>query len=186
MNMTVNLFGRYLQHALVHGETYVPQPPPPDPLQPASKVGLVRHVLGYVEFLRDPMGYMCSFMMLPPAERYRAAYYGVAAEGRLIRVFFALRCYRLDHGRLPDTLDALTPQYLKTIPLDPFNGKPMGYEPSGKEPRIWSVGVDGVTHPLHEVNYPLLTYVEHGGDDTIIFLRFHKDGSAKADAGQPH
>jgi len=41
---------------------------------------------------------------------------------------FALRAYWLDHNRLPDTLDELTPTYIKTVPLDIYGGQPMQYD----------------------------------------------------------
>jgi len=40
----------------------------------------------------------------------------------------ALELYRREHnGKYPAGLEALVPEYLPTIPLDQFNGKPMGY-----------------------------------------------------------
>jgi len=41
---------------------------------------------------------------------------------------FALRAYWLDHGRLPDSLDELAPEYIKTVPLDIYGGKPVQYD----------------------------------------------------------
>ena len=43
------------------------------------------------------------------------------------RVACALERYRLAHGRLPDTLDALTPQFIEKIPNDVIDGKPLRY-----------------------------------------------------------
>jgi hypothetical protein len=84
---------------------------------------------------------------------------------RLTQVFIALNCYQLEHGSLPATLDVLAPQYLKSIPVDPFTSKALGYEPAGKSPRIWSVGPNGRTDK---------PYTE-GGDDTVIRLTFAQD-----------
>ena len=41
---------------------------------------------------------------------------------------FALRAYWLDHGRLPDSLDELAPEYIKAVPLDIYGGKPVQYD----------------------------------------------------------
>jgi len=43
----------------------------------------------------------------------------------------ALRRYRLDHGAYPDTLPAVVPAYLPSLPLDPFTGQPPVYERQG-------------------------------------------------------
>jgi hypothetical protein len=55
----------------------------------------------------------------------------------------ALRCYREDHGRAPGSLDALLPEYLKSIPDDPFNGKALVYLAQGTNWLIYSIGWDG-------------------------------------------
>jgi len=53
---------------------------------------------------------------------------------RATQVFVALRCYRLKTGDLPDELTALTPDYIESVPVDPFDGKPLRYD--RKERRI--------------------------------------------------
>jgi hypothetical protein len=53
----------------------------------------------------------------------------------------ALRAYAGEHeGKLPLTLDALVPVYADAVPTDPFDGKPMRYDP--KTPKLWSIGPD--------------------------------------------
>jgi hypothetical protein len=56
------------------------------------------------------------------------------------QVSIALRCYQLEHGELPDALDALVPKYFDAVPLDDFDGKPMRYSKEKKV--IYSVGAD--------------------------------------------
>ena len=43
----------------------------------------------------------------------------------------ALRRFRLDHGTYPNTLDELAPMYMKTVPLEPFTGRPPEYVRQG-------------------------------------------------------
>jgi hypothetical protein len=45
----------------------------------------------------------------------------------LARVAIALERYRLAHGQFPETLDALAPQFLETVPHDIINGEPLHY-----------------------------------------------------------
>ena len=74
-----------------------------------------------------------------------------------LRQQLALIAYRLDHGQYPDSLDALVPDYLPFVPIDPYSGRPFEYRPHGLEhalgrdygrdcmvpthtPLLWSVG----------------------------------------------
>jgi hypothetical protein len=57
-----------------------------------------------------------------------------------IQVLVALKCYQLEHGELPDSLDALVPEYFDAVPLDDFDGRPMRY--SREKRVIYSVGDD--------------------------------------------
>jgi hypothetical protein len=45
----------------------------------------------------------------------------------LARVAIALERYRLAHGAFPDSLDALSPQFMPQIPHDVINGEPLHY-----------------------------------------------------------
>ncbi len=52
------------------------------------------------------------------------------------RTLLALRAYKLDHGRLPERLDELTPEYLESVPQDDFNGESLQYSRGLKE--VWA------------------------------------------------
>ncbi|HUB26458.1 MAG TPA: hypothetical protein VL992_13610, partial [Tepidisphaeraceae bacterium] len=62
------------------------------------------------------------------------------SEGRLA---VAATKYRLDHGVLPDGLQKLIPDYLDTIPLDPFDGKPMKLTLNDGQWSVYSIGPKG-------------------------------------------
>jgi tetratricopeptide (TPR) repeat protein len=61
---------------------------------------------------------------------------------RLGQVAVALRLYRHEHGRYPETLKELVPKYLPSLSVDPFDGKPLRYQWLAKGFKIWSVGMD--------------------------------------------
>jgi hypothetical protein len=61
---------------------------------------------------------------------------------RLGQVAVALRLYRHEHGRYPETLEELVPKYLPSLPVDPFDGKPLRYKRLAKGFKVWSVGWD--------------------------------------------
>lgn len=66
------------------------------------------------------------------------------ANARLTLLYVALRLYSIEHeNTLPDTLDALVPDYLPAIPLDPFDGKPLRY--SRALTTIWSTDAERTT-----------------------------------------
>jgi hypothetical protein len=57
------------------------------------------------------------------------------------RLAVALERYRLANGKLPDTLDALAPALLATIPTDVIDGKPLRYRPNADGSYvIYSIG----------------------------------------------
>jgi hypothetical protein len=49
-----------------------------------------------------------------------------------------LRAYQLTHGKLPENLDALVPEFLDKVPVDAFDGQPLHYSPDRKI--VYSVG----------------------------------------------
>jgi len=61
------------------------------------------------------------------------------AQVRLTRTSLLLRAWTLEHGgQLPDSLEALVPEYLPELPVDPYDGKPLRYD----QAKLWSVGGD--------------------------------------------
>ncbi len=77
-------------------------------------------------------------MNLQDLQRFRDA------ELRLLITDLAMRCYRSEHGRVPDDLTLLIPEYFDAVPIDPYSGNPVIYRVS--EPGKWtvySVGRDG-------------------------------------------
>ncbi|MBN2189644.1 MAG: hypothetical protein JW728_00345 [Candidatus Aureabacteria bacterium] len=56
------------------------------------------------------------------------------------RFMFLCKAYEKKIGRLPDSLEELVPEYADSIPIDPFDGKPLKY--SADEKVIYSVGSD--------------------------------------------
>ncbi len=61
----------------------------------------------------------------------------------LARTALALERYRLATGAVPDRLDALVPQYLERVPIDPFDGKPIRYRRTDPGYLLYSVMEDG-------------------------------------------
>jgi hypothetical protein len=54
----------------------------------------------------------------------------------------ALRRYSLERGGLPDSLEKLTPHFLKAVPIDPYDGQPLRFRVRGEQWVLWSIGSD--------------------------------------------
>jgi hypothetical protein len=65
-----------------------------------------------------------------------------AAQLRVAATAIAAERYRLANGMLPDTLDALVPTYLESVPVDPFDGKPLRYIRHEVGYTVYSIGID--------------------------------------------
>ena len=85
-----------------------------------------------------------------------------AVTGRqLTRVAAALALHQAENGRFPDTLSALTPDYLAEVPRDYFTGRALAYDLTEGAYELYSVGPngrdDGGAGP------------EEGGDDVVVY-----------------
>ncbi len=67
-----------------------------------------------------------------------------AAIMRCTVTALAMERYRLAHGAWPESLDDLVPEYLDSVPIDPFDEKPMRYATKDGYVVIYSVGEHGV------------------------------------------
>jgi hypothetical protein len=72
----------------------------------------------------------------------RPAGFDLAAR-RTIVATLAVERFRADHeDETPGSLEALVPNYLAAVPLDPFSGKPIVYRRSATDYRVYSVDSD--------------------------------------------
>ncbi|MFN0128373.1 MAG: hypothetical protein ACKV19_17000 [Verrucomicrobiales bacterium] len=80
-------------------------------------------------------------VLVQPVRRIAA----VHATARLAEAACALEAHAAENESPPDTLEALVPRYLTTVPLD-LDGRPIRYSPVSATGRykLWSIGSDGV------------------------------------------
>jgi hypothetical protein len=73
--------------------------------------------------------------------RHRSFVRSLAAQN-MAAVALALRLYEFDHGARPDRLELLVPDYLPSLPDDPYTtpGTPVRYIPDQPVPRLYCVG----------------------------------------------
>jgi hypothetical protein len=76
------------------------------------------------------------------------------AGSSTLLMLLALRGFRVEKGRYPETLQELVPGWLQRVPADPFAaGAPLRYHRRGSRFVLYSVGPDGVDdggRPLHD------------------------------------
>lgn len=89
-------------------------------------------------------GFLLSGLLLPTTGRLFTKAAEAAARLRVSDTALAVERHRLKPAAgLPVTLDALAPDLLKAVPLDPFDGKPLRFEKlAGKGYVVYSVGQD--------------------------------------------
>ena len=71
-------------------------------------------------------------------------YYRIQGQLRSALTAIAAERFRLDHGRFPETLDELVPEYLDEVPIDPFDGKPIKMKETDLGIVIYTIGDDEV------------------------------------------
>ncbi|MEM0964847.1 MAG: hypothetical protein AAGJ81_01685 [Verrucomicrobiota bacterium] len=89
---------------------------------------------------RNPYGEILLTILFPALDATVDRFYFTKTNLSATRISMALQSYYLDQGDLPGNLEDLVPDYLSSIPRDPYDGEPLRYS---KEKRIvYSVGND--------------------------------------------
>lgn len=115
-----------------HAESY------PDAIE--NLAGYPAHKTPYAR-----MAHAVSAILLPSHREAFEWHFHLIALRRMAAIALALRLYELDHGHRPASLNALVPDYLPSVPLDPFSasGRTIGYLPDADPPRLYSIGPGG-------------------------------------------
>lgn len=93
-------------------------------------------------------------------------------QARLLLTNLAIRAYRLDNGKYPDSLKDLCPKYLKAPPSDLFSdNQPLKYGHIGESPLIYSIGPDGVD----DSGQPILS-ADAKDDASRYFVLYESEG----------
>jgi hypothetical protein len=85
-------------------------------------------------------------MIIPSLKQGILLHYRIIGDCRMAATAIAMRLFELDHGRLPTDVRELAPQYLPTVPVDPFSpvGDPIRLVVDDQRVMLYSVGNDGV------------------------------------------
>ncbi len=77
-------------------------------------------------------------VFVPAIRRMTEAKIQLECKIAATRLTVALNIYRRAEGRYPESLDALVPEYMESIPRDPYDCEPMRYDPELEV--VYSVG----------------------------------------------
>jgi hypothetical protein len=97
----------------------------------------------------DPLGRALIGLMASGLENRRQKTVATSAGLRCTALSLALRAWTRAHGKPPDDLGQLVPEYFSAVPADPCLGattKPFIYSPMGQGWRLYSVGPDQIDH----------------------------------------
>jgi len=100
-----------------------------------------------VKALGGPMGrirYSVSGILIPNLTRAAQTVTRHETLRRMAVTAIALQRYRLRTQTFPATLEALVPDLVSSIPIDPMSGKPLCYRTKQDGYLLYSVGEDGV------------------------------------------
>ena len=110
----------------------------------SSPLGRVRHIF--------------TAMMMPAANAAFQAGARIDARSLAADAAIAVELFRRKHGKLPETLEELVPDFLPQLPLDPFDGQPLRFLVRDDAYVIYSIGADRVDNggqtqqnPNHEI-----------------------------------
>ena len=116
--------------------------PYPEARSEMDRLAALADELGKREF-KDP-GEVLAIMSAPVFVRIKEDATKAEARIALAQVALALKLYKADHGRYPEALDALAPEFLDRVPLDPFTAQPLKYARDDGGFFVYSVGLNGV------------------------------------------
>lgn len=89
-----------------------------------------------------PAYHFYSRLILPSLTRSVELWLRGIGTKRAMIAALACERYRLANGEWPESLTDLVPQYLKAIPVDPFDDAPIRYAVTAEGINVWCIGED--------------------------------------------
>lgn len=78
----------------------------------------------------DPEAFVADYVILlmsPATHACVGAFTMNECGNKMTELAFSLSAYRADHGKYPENIEQLVPKYLESLPLSPYNDKPLRY-----------------------------------------------------------
>jgi len=106
---------------------------------PLSDIG---HSGNYFDLIRHPNAYgnVMYQELIPAISGILKKKSAVECNISATKLTIACIRYKRSHGRFPESLSALIPEYINAVPSDPYDGKPFRYNPDRKI--IYAIGIN--------------------------------------------
>jgi hypothetical protein len=111
-------------------------------LPPPENLNLTNEMMTASEVARRKH-YLMSTMLLPAYTALVRREATLRARVELAQLGVALQRFHNQHAQWPEDLRALTPQFLESVPEDPFDGRPLHYRTLTNGFVLYSVDTDG-------------------------------------------
>jgi len=113
----------------------------------ASKLPPAERLAGFREAAKkmDDLSFLHVMIKMLAPSTGRVAELSLRAQAHvdMARTALAIERYRLATGKVPESLGELVPQYVKEVPIDPFDGQPIRYKRTDPGYRLYSILEDG-------------------------------------------
>jgi hypothetical protein len=98
------------------------------------------------EFTDNGLGRVLVQLLAPALGQARSRWFLSRVDLRATRAVLAVKLWKMKHGRWPESLEQLVPDFLPTVPDDPFTRapEPLKYARDDDHFIVYSVGADGM------------------------------------------
>jgi len=142
------------------------------PIRDRARIGAMDMALEH-ELSNSPLRWSLVRLLLPALSQAARAYSRDRAWCDAVAVTCAALRYQRERGVWPTQASDLVPNYLTSVPLDPWDGSPVRMATDANGLRIWSVGEDGVDNqgdPFASDN--LERFLGHKASPTTMLERY--------------
>ena len=108
-----------------------------------KNISVITNCEAYIRDTSRNRIYIFSSMVLPALDSAIFKEAGELAGVRTAETALAIENFQQKMGRLPKDLNELVPQFLASVPQDPFDGQPLRYHQLAKGYVVYSIGRDG-------------------------------------------
>lgn len=94
------------------------------------------------EEMANRIAELFALISMPNLVRTSEHYYLCEAKSKILVVATAIKIYAVEKNKIPDMLSELVPDYLNSIPIDPWSQKELKYIKTDKDFLVYSLGPD--------------------------------------------
>ncbi len=105
-----------------------------------TPVGLIGEALGGRGSRSRMVARIGASFYMPAMHRMWQVQWRLAAQQEVLKTTIAVERFRLQHQRLPESLDELVPEFLAVVPQDIWSGQPLVFKPKAGSYQVYSVG----------------------------------------------